>query len=105
MTRGQAIKHLEEIFGTQCSEKTSAKFESGLVLMGALENGVSVKKIAKWARLPRNLVSRKIKIGTENGIFKNRKISAGWFDIRFGAVAFIADSLVLDGFVKRVKEE
>lgn len=80
---------------------TDSVYTAQVILLSALQVGANADRVAKFAQLPRTEVRKFAKVLTENGIWKNGKTYCEWMDEKDGAVAFLLDSMVAAGLLKK----
>lgn len=71
-----------------------------LILLSSIVVGPNIKKIAKFAHIPRESVRERSVNLRQNGVWKQGKVYAEWFE-KDGGIAFVCDSMVADGLLKR----
>jgi hypothetical protein len=75
-------------------------FDVAVVLLSGLYVGPNVRKIARFAHLPRPFVAEVGRRLRANGVWRGHKIEAGWFE-KNGAYAFWLDVTVGLGYLER----
>ncbi|HLY75516.1 MAG TPA: hypothetical protein VKU80_15455 [Planctomycetota bacterium] len=79
-------------------------FVSGVLLFSAATlRRTGVKPLARFTGYPRSVVEPRIRRLRENGVFRGRKVHAGWADPKTGGIAFICDTMIADGLLRRAK--
>lgn len=81
-------------------DPNSEAFKTAVILLSSAVVGPNVKKIAKFSKLPRPLISEKAKNLRKGGVWVKDKLAVEWFDEN-GGIAFWADCLVADGLLER----
>ena len=76
-------------------------YNAQVIMLSALVVGANADKVAKFTKLPRWEVRLFAKKLTKNKIWKNGKTYADWTDPKDGGVAFLLDSMVVVGLLKR----
>lgn len=80
-------------------------YETYLILLASIIVGPNIKKISKFAYIPRAKVVERARRLRSNGVWVGPRVHCEWMDKESGGVAFIADSLVADGLVTRSTKE
>jgi hypothetical protein len=80
-------------------------YETYLILLSSVVVGPNIKKISKFARIPRSRVIDRARRLRSNGVWVGPKVHCEWMDEEAGGISFIADALVADGLVNRVTKE
>lgn len=101
MRLSEIKKEVKKITG--CKNENEMGFIGGTLLFSALSVGTSVRKLTKFTGFPAKEVKWRVKNLRQNGVFtRNGKIChGGWDDKESGGVAFIMDSLIAEGMVRR----
>lgn len=73
-----------------------------LILLSSAIVGPNIKKIAKFAHIPRKDVRERAVNLRKNKVWVGGHVYAEWFE-KDGGIAFICDALVADGLVKRAE--
>jgi hypothetical protein len=72
-----------------------------VMLASADQETLSITRLSKFTGLPYSLVAKFGHNLRKAGIWQGRKIHANWTDEKEGGVAFIMDSMVAVGLLKR----
>jgi hypothetical protein len=76
-------------------------FQDDVVLLASAVVGPSQRKLRAFTNYPMALIKSVAQRARATGIWKGNKVNCEWFEEGHGGVAFICDSLVLAGLLKR----
>ena len=104
MEREEAIEIVEETL--EVTDHSVEEFMAGMALIGSVIVGPNIKKISKWAKLPRKIVAKFSRNLRDNEVWVGGKVYCDWTDEEAGGIAFIMDCMVATGLLeKRYVEE
>lgn len=72
-------------------EKDEMTYNAAIVLLSSLVVGANIKKIAKFAHLPRKLVSTFASRLWESGVWDGSNVVCDWFEEGVGGMNFLCD--------------
>jgi hypothetical protein len=75
--------------------------QAQIVMIAALEVGQNIRKLHEFTGVPSPSISKFAHNLRKNGIWKNGKTRADWLDEKDGGTAFILDTLVATGMMRR----